>query len=377
MVVSLSSQIPHVIDRIYDAAVGDSTWSGVAQAFEHSLNGPTAIFVQRERPVEVLAMCCDTPNEEAKAQEYLTHYWTEDRAMERIRSRPSDDLVLDHALIDDRERSRSAFYGEFLERTKSHRGLYAPVLRQDSTTTVMSVMRSRSYGDYDAEELQFVRVLQPHFKRGLRVFNELRRARLAEKAAIATLSDGGVGILFTTSQGALQFATPLAEQQLVGGALTVSQGRLRAVTPAATQRLSAAIFAAARTVGGVGTDLQLPLARGAGSVQVAVAPARQAGGIIASEPLAMIMVGQVQASFIDEGRARAAFGLTPAEARLLSALVSGERVADFADRIGVSVNTAKTHLARLFRKTGETRQTDLIRRVLSDPMIRSQMGEIG
>lgn len=373
--MSLSSQVAHVVDRIYDAAVGASTWSGVAQALEHSLNGPTAIFVQRDRPVEVLAMCCNTLNEEAKAQQYLTHYWTEDRAMQRIRNYPSDDVVLDQSLIDDRERSRSAFYGEFLEQTKSHRGLYAPVLRQDDATTVVSVMRSRSFGDYDAEELRFVRLLQPHFQRGLRVFNELRRARLAEKAALATLSDGGVGILFTTAQGALQFATPLAEQQLADGALTVAKGRLRANTPAASQRLNAAIAAAAQRSGGIGADLQLPLADGAGTVQVAVAPARQAGGLIASEPLAMVIVGQTQPSSIDEDRARAAFGLTPAEARLLSALVSGERLADFADRSGVSVNTAKTHLARLFRKTGETRQADLIRRALSDRLIRLQIGE--
>lgn len=64
---------------------------------------------------------------------------------------------------------------------------------------------------------------------------------------------------------------------------------------------------------------------------------------------------------------RHSFNLTPAEARLLSALVEGERLTDYAGRIGIKTTTAKTHLRGLFAKTGETRQADLIRRAISDP----------
>jgi DNA-binding CsgD family transcriptional regulator len=58
--------------------------------------------------------------------------------------------------------------------------------------------------------------------------------------------------------------------------------------------------------------------------------------------------------------------LSQAEARLLEALVGGTRLGDYAARTGVSLSTVRTQLAQVFLKTGENRQSDLIRRVLRD-----------
>ena len=71
-----------------------------------------------------------------------------------------------------------------------------------------------------------------------------------------------------------------------------------------------------------------------------------------------------------EARLQAAYGLTKAEARLLRALMGGMRLADYAAEAGVSGSTVKTHLKNLFDKTGERRQSDLIRRALSNPLLR-------
>jgi DNA-binding CsgD family transcriptional regulator len=59
-----------------------------------------------------------------------------------------------------------------------------------------------------------------------------------------------------------------------------------------------------------------------------------------------------------DGFARA-FGLSPAEGRLLARLVSGETPAEAALALGVTLATAKTHLAHLLAKTGTARQADL------------------
>ena len=55
------------------------------------------------------------------------------------------------------------------------------------------------------------------------------------------------------------------------------------------------------------------------------------------------------------------WGLTPTEARLAAALVEGRTVSDFLDESGISDNTARTHLKRVFHKAGVTRQSELIR----------------
>jgi DNA-binding CsgD family transcriptional regulator len=64
------------------------------------------------------------------------------------------------------------------------------------------------------------------------------------------------------------------------------------------------------------------------------------------------------------------YGLTRTELRLLEALLSGETVGDYAQKWGVTQNTVKGHLAQLFRKTQTRRQSELVLRVLANPMFR-------
>lgn len=55
------------------------------------------------------------------------------------------------------------------------------------------------------------------------------------------------------------------------------------------------------------------------------------------------------------------YRLTPCEARMLDMLFDGCSVPQAAGRLGVAPSTARTHLQRLFDKTGARRQGDLLR----------------
>ncbi|WP_172982693.1 LuxR C-terminal-related transcriptional regulator [Phyllobacterium sp. SYP-B3895] len=57
------------------------------------------------------------------------------------------------------------------------------------------------------------------------------------------------------------------------------------------------------------------------------------------------------------------FRLTPAELRVLFAIIEVGGVADVAAVLGLSEATVKTHLQRLFHKTGSARQSDLVKLV--------------
>jgi DNA-binding CsgD family transcriptional regulator len=45
--------------------------------------------------------------------------------------------------------------------------------------------------------------------------------------------------------------------------------------------------------------------------------------------------------------------------------MQGEALVRAADRLGISHNTARTHLQRIYRKTGTSHQGELIRLLLS------------
>jgi DNA-binding CsgD family transcriptional regulator len=59
------------------------------------------------------------------------------------------------------------------------------------------------------------------------------------------------------------------------------------------------------------------------------------------------------------------FGISPAECRVLMMLTQGMTVREAAAALGISEPTAKTHLQKLFQKTGTDRQADLMRLTMS------------
>jgi DNA-binding CsgD family transcriptional regulator len=54
------------------------------------------------------------------------------------------------------------------------------------------------------------------------------------------------------------------------------------------------------------------------------------------------------------------FDLTPAEIRILQRLLAGSVPSEIADELGLALPTVRTHLGRIFAKTGTSRQSDLI-----------------
>jgi DNA-binding CsgD family transcriptional regulator len=54
------------------------------------------------------------------------------------------------------------------------------------------------------------------------------------------------------------------------------------------------------------------------------------------------------------------FDLTPAEARVARGIASAQTPEAVAQSIGISVETARSHLKRIMLKTGTTRQAELV-----------------
>lgn len=63
--------------------------------------------------------------------------------------------------------------------------------------------------------------------------------------------------------------------------------------------------------------------------------------------------------------AASAFGLSPSQLRLANRIVQGQSLVEIADASGVSINTVRTHLRRMFDKVGVHTQPALVRVLLS------------
>ena len=61
---------------------------------------------------------------------------------------------------------------------------------------------------------------------------------------------------------------------------------------------------------------------------------------------------------------RGRFGLTPAEATFALEIIKGDGRQATADRLGITVGTARSHLSKIFDKTGVRHQAELVRLLL-------------
>ncbi|NEX93676.1 hypothetical protein [Caulobacter sp. 17J65-9] len=183
------------------------------------------------------------------------------------------------------------------------------------------------------------------------------------RASLQALEHVGVALIVTDARGCVRAVNDRGRALLRSG-LTVLDGR---VTGAGrdTAAFRAALAGAVER-------------RSATTVRLRSADDDAEGTSMLVTPLEADDAGEALAVLISAGppqpladdHLRQAYELTPAEARLLVALAEGERLSDYAERVGVGVSTARTHLRSLFAKTGESRQADLIRRALTDPGLR-------
>ena len=68
---------------------------------------------------------------------------------------------------------------------------------------------------------------------------------------------------------------------------------------------------------------------------------------------------------INRERLQQIYGLTPAEARLAALLAEGGHLKTAAGQLGITFETARTHLKRIFSKTAVATQADLVRLLLT------------
>jgi DNA-binding CsgD family transcriptional regulator len=117
--------------------------------------------------------------------------------------------------------------------------------------------------------------------------------------------------------------------------------------------------------------MKLVRASGRLPLQVLVTPLRPGSDIAAIpsavnwRPSATVLITDPEVkvrSRVDELRER--FGLTRAEAAFALEIIKGDGRKATADRLGITVGTARGHLSKIFDKTGVSRQAELVRLLL-------------
>ena len=174
------------------------------------------------------------------------------------------------------------------------------------------------------------------------------------------------GALLLDRERRLIFANRIAKNLLSrkgGGVLGCVSGKLFIRDIEADKGFQAAI-SLALGIGGLPEGSQMPVQRpsGEGSLTIMLSPLPPSDGgwsalgdDFSSQARCLVLIsGTDIANLVEQ------YGLTPAEARMLSSIVVGKGLASAARELGIARSTAQTHLDRIFQKTGTNRQAELV-----------------
>lgn len=215
--------------------------------------------------------------------------------------------------------------------------------------------------------------LDPGLKREMKVLvrDHGRWRHLCIISLQPTVEGARCPVVQVDQTGQVLWQNTLAQESLANHAgLVLRAGRLRARSRAADRALQTAIAWAAGALAGPTKRVALGQAGvTGGAIPVLAAEAEDGPSILCwVQPIdGAIVVSFDNAAEIERRLTSAAliFGLSPSQQRLVHLLAEGQGLAQSAKAMGVSVNTLRTQLARIFDKTGVHTQAALLRLMLS------------
>jgi DNA-binding CsgD family transcriptional regulator len=237
-------------------------------------------------------------------------------------------------------------------------------------SAMFGVFRHERNGIVDEEMRRRVRLVGPHIRRAVLIAGIIDLERAQAETFVQTLDNLRAAALFVDAGGRIVHVNSSGRALLDrADVLHVVAGKLVSGDRPTDERLREIFQAAAHGDAALGgTGIALPLMTASGERYLAhVLPltsgARQgAGSSLAATAALFVQRATMPAPSPPEAIAKT-YMLTLTELRVLLAIVEVGGVPKVADVLGIAASTVRTHLGRVYLKTGTQRQADLVKLV--------------
>ncbi len=226
---------------------------------------------------------------------------------------------------------------------------------------------------FGSDQKRLFAALAQHLVRAIALQRRLYHLTFASESALAGFDDLHQGFLLVDAQARPVFANRAGRALLdAREGLRLEAGILSAPNGDDGRDLRA-LIASCALEGNIAPGGEVLLRRPSGRLplHVLVTPIRQQTATaatpwtIAQRPAAIVLVSDPEIEIHSRIEAlRERFGFTPAEATFALEIVKGDGRQAAADRLGITVGTARSHLSSIFNKTGVRHQAELVRLLL-------------
>ena len=362
--------VSELIAAIYDSAIEPARWPATLEAIAGAtgfVSGGIAIHEIPSMRRLLVSQFGHEPRWLATMDSYsadISELWG---GYARASTAPIDEVHVNSDIMPPARFRDFAVYREWFEPQGLADAALLILARNSTTIGTLGFNWPSGREPIGGYQREFCRLLLPHLQRATAISRLLDIQSLAHASVNATLDALRAGVVLLTRDARIVFANDAAQAMLQRGKPAANRKGYFAVgEPLAAAALEAAVRQSADDEAAIGRrGFGIPVRReGEAALVLHVLPLRH-GALrrgIAPDAAAAVFISDPAASPDAPLETLAAlFDLTSAEGRVFQLLAQGESRERAAGMLGISLNTMKTHLNRIYAKTGATRASQLVK----------------
>jgi DNA-binding CsgD family transcriptional regulator/PAS domain-containing protein len=352
-----------LIEGIYEAGLDPQKWPAALEQITRAIGANVADLkltdVSRARFTLV-----SVGMDRAAVERYLQYYGQIDPILPAAELKPVGTLTTDREVVSKSWLTRTEFYNDWVRPQDFHDCAVLTLLREQTRVAVLCLAAPERADAFDPQLLDLLRRLTPHLQRAAQVTLKMADLELLRNAGLEALDSLSDGVVLTDANARVVFANRAAEAMFSRrDGIGVDRSGLCAATAGQTMALRRLIAVSGRQADIAETRGSLLLDRPSERrpLSVTVVPMRrETAWSLAAPPLAIVFVADPEREAeMSDVRLRAFYGVTPTEATIARLISRGSGVKAAARVLGIAPSTARTHLHRVFEKTGTSRQAEL------------------
>lgn len=369
---STPEQLSSIIKCIYDAALDINEWSNV-------IANLTTLF---DAHGGILRYINNNPNgqhfgeqvgyDEAYIEKYNDYYHKIDNFNTSLRGWEGRCITVSEYNFHDWFKNNDPFYHEFLVPYDVHNMMGANIIENEQGHFVLGLHRSLKSGAFSDTDVSMYNLLSPHLKKAVEIQNLLYKHQQQCKSGYDAINYLPFGIIFLDcDKKPIWHNRCAAEITSTGRSINITSDKVSCQSANESCKLSRMIDDALRKDQYHGGQMVLRDATANSTLFVVpLGIEHHQYSAIADQARAVIFIGDTS---LDRKTSlnvlQMLYALTPAEARLVNGLCEGLTINEMEKEFGLSVNTLRSQLKTIFRKTGTNRQAELVRLVMTSPAI--------
>lgn len=361
--------ILRLIDLGYRAAQCTQEWPVYLAAVAQAVKGSSALLLHVD--LHGLGTVNQSTGLPAEAVQLYTSYyaardlWTlsvDPRTfLQPGRAQPDQQVVPRTRLV------RSEFFNDFLTRFDTTRMVALPLAAGGFHYSCLTIHRDERRPPFDADEVRVLDTLAPHLRRALDIHLQLRTSAHTAASLQAALDALPCAVFVVDGAGTVLTGNRQANAMRAGrDGLGVEAGVLVAAARSDTARLRAILAAAMSMPPQPLPALSIQRPESEWPLQVAVARSPAGAPLTpgVDAPRLLVFVSDPEREQPpSEVLLRSLYGLTPAEAAIVSRLATGAPLEEIARDRNLTLSTVRWYAKQVLEKVGVRTRTELARKV--------------